>query len=412
MLGLKTVGTGKLGSKNCSEELARAILDEVKKERTSSVATAAFFAALYIKGVSDEETCLHNAFAEGVLANADKLVHALDTNAPSWALSYASQLLQGKILSRSEAHELGTFLFPTDLSNVCGDNARAVIATALRMRHTEAEEYAGLLEAIKATINPVFHRAPKMGAPLLQIADPFDGMDRSLITTPLLASHFIDLGYRVVTMVGLCSGPKYGLTPMDLVDALKLPTIKNSQELNLSQPKLGFYAHQDDLSPSVARWVGLRRQFVRRPFLATLEKYLNPWNCDVFVGSAFHHGFSDKMIETAELSGIPVAIITFKGIEGSLGLSLARTSLIVRTLKKQDGSYDRKTYEMKPEDFGFTPHADQKEPPSVKANAQLVEDFLKRGSSGDSYFDTRVRYARAVYTKVLSEVPKSLLGSA
>jgi anthranilate phosphoribosyltransferase len=162
------------------------------------------------------------------------------------------------------------------------------------------------------------------------------------------------------------------------VDSEAVPGLAGLSRWSSATHPFGFSVHQDDLSGAVARWIGIRRQTMKRPFLATLEKFWNPWDTDVLLTSAFHADFNNKMIETAELAGFRAAVVVFKGVEGSLTLSLARTTPVIATRRKSGGThegraYDRRTFEFRAGDFGL-PVVPDSEPGPRAAYACAVYD--------------------------------------
>lgn len=404
---LQAVGTGKKGSHACSPELAAAFAAEIRGGRVSGPTQAAFFAAMFLKRPAPEEAPLVDCLPAGALDSTTALAKVFAPDVSQEILGHCVSALEGHEFSYDAALSVGRFLFSSDANQ--GDSARALLASVLRMRHTEAPEYAGLLEAMNETVRPQFRGARPAGSRVIQLADPFDGMERADSTTPVLAHALVAAGAKVVTMAGPSDfsnpGPKFGLTPGELAAALDMPRVRTLEDVSKSGP-FGGVACQDDLSPAVARWVTLRRHTVKRPFLATLEKYLSPWAADVFVSSAFHANFNNKMIETAEMAGFPAAVVTFKGIEGSLTLSLARATSIMATRRTSSGQYDRKLFEFRGEAFGFPVIPDPKgeAPPTAESSARKIRKFVETGMSGDSGFDARAQYSVKVYGEVLKWV--------
>ncbi len=387
--GIKTVAIGKKGSKPLDPQLITEIINELKTQSVAAVQQGAFFGALIMKGITAEEKQLEEVLVPGALSNPQKLVECLAADAPSLIKDYCVTILQGKELTISQAEQMGDFLF----SNAPGDGARGIFASVLRVRYESPDEYEGLLRSMQKTIEPPFRQPVPDGDPTIQIAEPFDGIDHSFMITPLLADHLQKNKYRVVSLVGRNSGPKFCLNLLDLAKALNSKIIKGNQELKNTKPSLGWYINQENLSSAVDRWVDLRRLIIKRPFLATLERFVNPVGAKIIVASAFHPPYGEKMITICERNGFPGAIIVRNGMEGTVAFALKRAVKILCSAKQADGSYKRHEFEFEPEKFlnETVPTEEKLENPSLGENARLIQEYLQNGQSGNKLFDLRVK---------------------
>jgi len=305
------------------------------------------------------------------------------------SLQICREVLSGKTLSRETAYRLGKFLFSDDP----GDSARALIASYLRVRYETTDEYDGLLSAMQETLEKPFCEKVPDGEPVIQLAEPFDGVVHSYLLTPLLADYIQNLGFRVVTMVGRSSGPKMGNTVLDLIKTMGIKPIASHRDLEQSKPDFGWYISQEDLSSAVDRWVEIRRQTVKRPFLSTLEKFLNPIKAQIVITSAFHPPYTEKMIAVAERAGFPAALVMRNGQEGSLAFPLNRSIKILCSAQQCEGEYLRQEFEISPSEIlGFEIKVDEKlSQPSLGENARLIKAYKEKGASGNEFFDYRVK---------------------
>ncbi len=384
--GIRTVGVGKKGSKSLSGELAREIVEDLKAGKVTPASAGAFFAGLFYKGITADEEVLGSAFeTTGALKDPRLLVQALADNAPDFVQDICLRLLSGQTLDKSTAYRLGQFL----LSDVSGDGARGLIASLLRVRYETDDEYEGLLTAINETILPAFRTPVPSGEPIIQMAEPFDGNDHSYMVTPLLGRYAQELGYRVVHLTGRNSGPKSVYNLLDVTDALAVPYMRGNGDLGSSKPEYGWFIRQKDLSPAVDRWVDIRRQTIKRPFLATLEKFLNPVAARIIVTSAFHPPYGEKMRTVSERAGFAGIIVVRNGMEGGLGFPLLRPAKILLSSRQKDGSYLRHEMDL---DAGVKIEVEEKrERLLASENARLIEQYARAGSSGDKHFDLRVK---------------------
>ncbi len=404
-IGIKAVGIGKRGSKPLNRETAEAILGDLRAGKVRPAEQGAFFAGLFLKGLTEAEQILEKTFPVGTLSDPRRLAQALAFDTPDFIQETCARLLQGRELDEPTAYRLGQFLF----SDKSGDGARGLVASALRVRYETSDEYAGLLKAMQETIVPSFQSKAPAGNPIIQLSEPFDGVDQSYMITPLLGTHLIKQGYRVLHMVGRNSGPKTGNNLADLAEILNASFIKSNEELDSSESRFGFFIHQRDLSPAIDRWVEIRRQTIKRPFLATLEKFLNPSRADIVVTSAFHPPYTEKMITIAERANFPGVIVIRNGLEGSLAFPLLRPVKITASARQPNGSYQRQEFEFDPQShLRHTITLEEKVPnPSLQENARLIEEYLTQGQTGYQLWDHRIKASCAGLDMAMNWIQKN-----
>lgn len=398
--GIKAVGIGKKGSKALTPELIQAIVRELREGHVPAVVKGAFFGGLITKGVTPEEKALEQAIEPGILDNFPRLVEWLAGDAPAPIQNLCVRLLRQETLDEETAKILGDFLFSIDP----GDGARGLAAAVMRVRYETAEEYAGILSSIHQTVEYPFREEVPPGDPIAQIAEPFDGVDHSYLVTPLLTRYVQGLGYRAVSLVGRSSGPKLGNNLLDLINGLHGTFLKRNQDLRGEKPPFGWYIHQQDMSKAMDRWVELRRQIIKRPFLSTLERFVNPVAADILIASAFHPPYGEKMITVAEKAGYPGIIIVRNGLEGTLAFPLKRGVKMLCSAKHApynpkgiftghaDGGYLRHQIEFNPEEFlGISVDVEEKmERPSLETNVRLIEEYMRGGRTDNRLFDARI----------------------
>jgi anthranilate phosphoribosyltransferase len=375
--GIKTVGIGKKGSKPLTPELALEIAGDLKSGNVSEAAKGAFFAGLCAKGIGPQEEILEQAFSPGIFNDSSQLLNAVLSDAPQFVQWVCRQLLMGHSLDKHTAYDLGKFLF----SDQPGDAARGWVASFLRVRYETNDEYEGLLRAMEDTLEPAFKISAPKGGPIVQIAEPFDGVDHSYMITPLIGQDLQARGYRVVHQVGRNSGPKSDMNLWDIAQALgSQPALSNS-DLALEQPAFGWFFHQSLMSRALDRWVDLRRQIIKRPFLATIERFVNPLKADILIASAFHPPYGEKMMTIAQRAGFKGIIIVRNGIEGTIAFPLLREVKLLLSVSQKDGSFRR--HELIIKNSLSVDREEMIEKPNAIDNARLIENFVKAGTSAD-----------------------------
>lgn len=388
--GIKLVGIGKKGSKPLNSPLIKEIVADLKAGKIDPAAKGAFFAGLILKGVTEEELELEEALSAGVLHRTShrELVESLSPEAPEFSKNISTRILEGHHLDKETAYRLGEFLF----SQEPGDCIRGLVASALRVRYETPDEYEGLLTAVQETIEPAFCQETPTGDPIIQLAEPFDGVDHSYLITPLLAEFLQHKGYRVVSLVGRNSGPKEGNNLYDLAKALQGTFARGSSDLGPPKPTFGWFVDQKDLSNALDRWVDIRRKIIKRPFLSTLEKFVNPFRAKIVITSAFHPPYTEKMITIAERAGFPAAIVVRNGLEGTLAFALKRAVKMMCSTREKEGYYNRIEAEFDPQKhLKIEVETEEKlEQPSLAENVRLIQEFQEKGKTTNQLFDQRV----------------------
>ncbi len=402
--GIRAVAVGKKGSKNCPEEVAAQILEDLQQGKIDSVQKGAFFGALAIKGVESSEQRIADAVS---LTDAEAFLDCVASDTPVEMRPLCQKLLGGKELSLSEAQQVGEFFF----SDQPGDTARSLMATILRVRYANAEEYAGIYFAMRESFAKPFQESVPSGGSVALLSEPFDGVERSYLLTPLIAAWLGKSGYRVLNAVGESSGPKYGVTLMDLAEALDGSFLEGNVEFTGDHSVYGWYVDQAKLSPAVHRWVGIRKKLLKRPGLATLERFVNPVGADLFINSTFHPPFAEKSIEIAQQLGFRAIIVLCKGTEGTLGCALKRRATVYCAARDVDGEWQRMHFALSAGDFGIDiPDEPELEGVDVSKNASLIETYFKEGASGNAHFDGRAEYTLKVMAKALSWIDEQRAG--
>ncbi|GAB0493486.1 hypothetical protein MMPV_004769 [Pyropia vietnamensis] len=464
--GIKSVAVGKYGTRPLPEELVPLLLASLKsvpggadvvEPHPDYLRRAAFLGALFVKAsiLSHEAPLLAACAAPAWVAGPDRgpgtctagevLAFACvgeatlpsDESAalrgsPLWAFALA--LLAGEPLDASAAERLGGLLYST-LSPAVQPYAlplKCLIAHVMRIRHESSAELIGLNRAITAqTVAPVLSGPSAATRRVIQLAEPFDGVRAcgSELLTPLLADRLAARHDAAVVLgVGASGGPKYGPNLETVCAALGVPAVTDASLLPGTVSSLS----QRDAAPGVAAWTPLRRAILKRPALATLEKYVGvmpqpapdapaPGAGVLFVGSAFHQSYVSKMQDVAEAAGYVGYVIVQRGAEGSIGAAIsarAPAQVLVgrrcRSLSPSDGSpslettYEHRSFTVGLSSAGFddfdiaaliaTRERLAKTATSVDRNVALLRDWkqsLQRRaadvSDEQALFNARVR---------------------
>ncbi len=409
--GIQYIGIGKHGSKPLPPALIADCRAALLDDTTAPLQRGAFLGALLAKGPTPDEHTLETCIGKGAFSHPTFFINKVCPNLPGGLLPIATKLLRGHNLQVSEAHQLGDFLFngtPNDAPD--REVFRGLAVSILRVRHETNNEYQGLYEAALKTFTPGFGQISCADRPVMQVAEPFDGVTHSYLITPLLANFFQRNGYGVVSTVGRSPGPKFTLNAHDLYMHLGCWFLQSNHELETPVDPYGWVMEQKALSPALDRWVDRRRVLLKRPFLSTLEKVLNPCHARILVTSVFHITYQMKMAELALMAGFEGAIVLKRGLEGSLAPSVSRSSGVLCAVRTTQGHLFFQHFDASlPQFDAFRQETDEiVTNPQPGENALLVRQFLAEGETTNTDFDNRVRFAQALYGRGLDWIEGQL----
>ncbi len=360
-------------------------LRELNSGHADHLQKGTFFGALKIKGITDSERPLEHYLGKDAFNNPVFFLNRLCPDLPPRLFPIGVKLLNGHHLQVSEAHQLGDFLLSDEPCEVF----RGMAVSILRVRYETNDEYEGLSEAVKSTYTPGFQRLVKTKFPIVQLAEPFDGVEHSYMITPLLAYFFQERQYNAVTSLGRTAGPKYGLNSHDLYLYLGSWILADNHELLELNPTFGWVLDQKSLSPALDKWVDRRRTMIKRPFLATLEKVLNPCGAKILVTSVFHITYQMKMAELALMAGFDAVMVLKRGLEGTLAPATSKANGLLCAVRNANGQLFFTRFE-----HDFPAFA------SYKTEA--------KGKTSNADFDNRVFYAQALYMRGLDWIESQI----
>ncbi|CCG98530.1 Anthranilate phosphoribosyltransferase-like protein [Fibrella aestuarina BUZ 2] len=409
--GIKLIGIGKYGSKPLSPELIAECRAALLSGTAHPLQMGAFIGALLTKGPTPDEQTLETCFGRDAFSLPTFLVQKLCPTLPEKMLPIAVKLVRGHTLQVSEARQLGDYLFGDQAAESQCEHFRGLAVSIMRVRHETNDEYAGLYQAAMATLVPGFQAKPTQSVRhIVQLAEPFDGVEHSYLITPLLANFVQQRGYGALSLVGRTPGPKYDLNAHDLYMHLGCDFLQSQHELATPLPTYGWVLDQKAMSPALNRWVDRRRILLKRPFLSTLEKLLNPARAKVLVTSVFHITYQMKMAELALMAGFDAAIVLKRGLEGTLAPSTSRASGVLCAVRTAANHLFFQHFDAdRPEFAPYRTEIDNEVPhPQAADNARLIRQFLTEQRTQDAEFDNRVRFGQALLGRGLDWIEGQL----
>jgi len=428
--GIRQVAIGKYGAKSLSKSLSRSIIEELEHIEAQMrnwnnsaednslyqhqvLQRAAFLGSLYMKTslTEDEQEILrkyelghaplHKPCSEASLLLA---VHpnSFQRLEECHLLEHVLKLLQGDHLNVSEAEQLGEFILECKtLTDAC---LSAMILHVLRVRHETSSELIGLASACRKAMeieDSNASRKSNVSTPsrrsVMQITEPFDGVVKSPMITPLIAKHITEkYGIWTVLIGSDTSGPKYGMNLKTLVHQLgedRIPRVGSRSHLEeifqtSSSPRV-LYMDLEDTCNALSRLTYLRRAIIKRPCFATIEKAINYLDADFLLTSAFHPNYVEKMLRIGESQRFRDVFVVSGGIEGGLAFPISGRSGITVTSFSQDSQKVTPTDVLS--DTLRSKIRYENSSSWLSYNSELISHSWDQTNSGNEVFDAIVR---------------------
>lgn len=373
---------------------------------------ASFLASLYIKSdpTSSEASILSFAVNTPTRPSPLQILSfinqaALPVDHPLFI--FALRLLNRETLSVEEAFDLGCHLYAQTNSIYSPEwPVRVLIAHIMRVRHETEDEIRGLCVAAKETKSKHWGTVVSTQHTILQVAEPFDGVITWDLITPLLCKVWRETyAVQPVMVVGRSAGPKYGPNLRDVVNMLGVPRCTSAHDVFSIESQWGVAIDQVDVSPGLDQWVDIRKVIVKRPSLATTEKYVGTGvEGGVFVGSAFHGGYVEKMAAGAEEVGYDAYVIVGKGVEGTLGARVGGKLRLLVGWKTSDG-YGREMVEW---EQGVSGDKEEKGGATVERMVKRIREWGTE--QGEKSFGERVDMSIAAFDRAFSVLEREKPG--
>jgi len=224
-----------------------------------------------------------------------------------------------KDISQEEAH-LG---MKAILNNEVDPVQAGIFFIALRMKRETWDENKGVLDAIREASHGITAEVDEV----LDIADPYDGYNRTLPAAPFLAPLLAECGIATVSHGADAVGPKYGVTHRHVLEAAGVPVGLSVKEasLRLSDSELGWtYVDQASYCPKLNDLVSLRALMIKRQVVTTVEVLAKPIagkNKTHFMTGYVHKPYPPVYAMLARHVGFDSALLV-RGVEGGIIPSL------------------------------------------------------------------------------------------
>lgn len=204
------------------------------------------------------------------------------------------------------------------------DPVRAgIFLIALRMKRETREENRGVLQAILDTRKTVTAELDDV----VDIADPYDGYNRTIPASPFLAPLLATCGVPAFSHGLNAVGPKFGVTHRHVLAAAGLDVDLDpvATAARLADPDIGWgYVDQAIYAPGLHDLIELRQRMIKRSVITTVEVLARPISGRQrthFVSGYVHKPYPPVYADLARHAGFDSALI-IRGVEGGIIPSL------------------------------------------------------------------------------------------
>ena len=326
---LKKKGIGPEGSKSLkADELAE--VQVLFTHNSYSLTTrATLLTALLMLPPSEAEATWLKHFLP---TYADQLPAALHfmvthTEAQTPMEKYLCKTLSGVDLSYDEAFNAMTLLLK-DPS--VPDFQKGAFLEAQRLKRESFDENKAFFDVLWHATTRVQTNVPV----LIDICDNYDGFTRHHNLAPFFAAAIAACGYPCLVHGTDEVAPKFGVSSNSVLKACgyqyKNPINATDK---LHDPEIGWaYVGQADFTPALYRLKTVRKEMVKRPFLATFEKMMQPVqaiNGNHLLTGFTHAHYRTEVAEQLKAQQKIAAALVIKGLEGSSCPPLNRETIQV-----------------------------------------------------------------------------------
>jgi len=189
--------------------------------------------------------------------------------------SYLQRIATGPELSKDISLEEARHGMQLILDGKADPVQAGIFLIALRMKRESDDETRGILEAIRDTTL----RVEAAVDDVVDMADPYDGFNRTLPASPFLPAVLAACGVRAFSHGVRSVGPKFGATHHQVLHAAGIAVDETPERVaaRLADPAIGWgYIDQSRFCPKLYQLTELRRLMVKRPVITTTEVLAGP----------------------------------------------------------------------------------------------------------------------------------------
>ena len=321
---LKKKGIGPQGSKSLKPEAIERIEQLWLSEEVSITTKATLLTALLTLAPNPHEKALIDRLAEDYNSLLPQQLHPFFAKAvPKTFQYYINKCIAHYHLNAKESAEAMSAFFNSEEP----EYLKGAFLEAQRLKRETREENRVFFKEMSARANKQVVHVPV----LIDLCDSYDGCVRLAPYTLFTAVCLAAAGYPSVIHGLDTVAPKQGLTQHQLLAEAGKITDGSLLEARkrLEDKSIGWaYVDQSVANSSLHDLKKMRKEMVKRPFLATFEKLLQPLVAEqnIIVTSYTHAHYKDEVVELlTELDSVH-QVIHLKGAEATTMPALSRTT--------------------------------------------------------------------------------------
>ncbi len=249
------------------------------------------------------------------------------THAQEVMHSVIQRIATGPTLSKDIEREEARIGMRAILEGHVSDVQAAVFLIALRMKRETDEENRGILSGIQ----DVTQSATATVDEVVDIADPYNGYNRTLPAAPFLPPLLAELGVPAISQGLETVSPKYGFTHRQILRAAGADVDLSVAEAaaRLGEADKGWaYLDQSRSCPLLHRLIPLRNQLIKRSVITTAEVLTRPIRGQLqthLMTGYVHKPYAPIYAMLARHGGFDSALLV-RGVEGGVTASLRQPS--------------------------------------------------------------------------------------
>jgi anthranilate phosphoribosyltransferase len=312
---IKRKAVGPNGSRHLNEDDLQIIVPAMGVEEVSLISKAVLVTSVIILDRNPLENKLLKQWKSGKQLLPDTLTNFFFKKDDSDFVSILQKILRRKDLNAKEASVGITYLLNPNIP----DYQKGVFLIGERLKRETFEENEAFFQTMRQHTN-----SRSVDVPLLiDLSDPYDGFIRYPIYTPFVAALLGAMGFP-----SYCHGvqkmdPKKGHTIHRILNLVGKNPLKSAgnvaDDIENNEIRWG-YIDQSVYFPAMNELLKLRTKIVKRPFLATLEKLLQPLRStrsNFLVTGFVHTDYKRKIAKLLKNQKSVGAALIVKGMEGS-----------------------------------------------------------------------------------------------
>ncbi len=252
--------------------------------------------------------------------------------------SIIQRIATGPTLSKDIEMEEARIGMRAILEGVVDPIQAAVFLIALRVKRETDEENCGILSGIQ----DVTETATAEVDDVVDIADPYNGYNRTLPAAPFLAPLLAELGIPAFSQGLEIVPPKFGFTHRQILREAGVNVDLSIEQAaaQLSNPTVGWaYLDQSQSCPLLHKLIPLRNQLIKRTVITTAETLTHPIRGSKkthLVTGYVHKPYARIYAMMARHAGFNSALLV-RGVEGGVTASLRQGSTTYQFIEERPG---------------------------------------------------------------------------